>query len=171
MAGMMIPTRNFFLGTFIPSRRNQCGFPFFLSGGIFKPREQEITWKEGMNMLTKGGYQAEAGTYWNMMNGERVDLEQAGALPGDAGTKYLKAPMAVMLAAAPVLGLIFAVFLPFIGIVMSVAQAGRRLAGSVRGAAADSASFGWRPIEAYLAGRKGKKEAREKKDTKKAGKQ
>jgi hypothetical protein len=32
-------------------------------------------------------------------------------------------------------------------------------------------SFGWRPIEAYLAGRKRKKEAREKKGTKEAGKQ
>jgi K+-transporting ATPase c subunit len=122
-------------------------------------------------MLTKGGYKAEAGTYWNMMNGERVDLDQAGVLPGDAGTKYIKAPMAVMLAAAPVIGLIFAVFLPFIGIVMSVAQAGRKLAEGVTGAAAGSASFGWRPIEAYLAGRKRKKEAREKKDSKKSGKQ
>jgi hypothetical protein len=164
-------TRNLFLGTFIPSSRNQCGFPFYLSGGIFKPTEQEITQKEGTNMLTKGGYKAEAGTYWNMMNGERVDLDQAGVLPGDAGTKYIKAPMAVMLAAAPVLGLIFAVFLPFIGIVMSVAQAGQKLAEGVTSAAAGSTSFGWRPIEAYLAGRKRKKEAREKKDTKKSGKQ
>jgi len=32
-------------------------------------------------------------------------------------------------------------------------------------------SFGWRPIEAYLAGRKQKKEAQEKKISKKAGKQ
>jgi hypothetical protein len=124
-----------------------------------------------MNMLTKGGYKAEAGTYWNMMNGERVDLDQAGVLPGDAGTKYIKAPVVVMLAAAPVLGLIFAVFLPFIGIVMSVALAGQKLAEGVTSTAAGSASFGWRPIEAYLAGRKRKKEAREKKDTNKFGNQ
>jgi hypothetical protein len=130
-----------------------------------------MTRKEGTNMLTKGGYKAEAGTYWNMMNGERVDLDQAGVLPGDAGTNYIKAPMAVMLAAAPVIGLVFAVFLPFIGIVMSAAQAGRKLAGGVTSAAAGSTSFGWRPVEAYLAGRKRKKEAREKKGTKEAGKQ
>jgi hypothetical protein len=37
-------------------------------------------------------------------------------------------------------------------------------------AAAGSMSFGWRPIEAYLAGKKKKNEAREKKDKKDAGK-
>jgi hypothetical protein len=124
-----------------------------------------------MDMLTKGGQKAAAGTYWNMMNGERVDLEQAGTLPGDAGTMYIKAPSAVMLAAGPVLGLIFAVFLPFIGIAMSVALAGRKLGEGIANVAAGSVSFGWRPIEAYLAGRKRKKEAREKKGTKEAGKQ
>jgi hypothetical protein len=124
-----------------------------------------------MDMMTKGGQKATAGTYWNMMNGERVDLEQAGALPGDAGTRYIKAPSAVMLAAGPVLGLIFAVFLPFIGIVMSVAHVGRKLGEGVASAAASSVSFGWRPIEAYLAGRKRKKDAREKKSSKEAGKQ
>jgi K+-transporting ATPase c subunit len=121
--------------------------------------------------MTKGGHKAAAGTYWNMMNGERVDLEQAGVLPGDAGTKYIKAPLVVMLAAAPILGLLFAVFLPFIGIVMSVAQAGRKVAEGVTSATAGSMSFGWRPIESYLAGRKRKKEAREKKQEKQSGKQ
>jgi K+-transporting ATPase c subunit len=120
--------------------------------------------------MTKGGHKAAAGTYWNMMNGERVDLEQADVLPGDADTKYIKAPLVVMLAAAPILGLLFAVFLPFIGIVMSVAQAGRKVAEGVTNAAAGSMSFGWSPLEAYLAGRK-RKEAREKKQEKQSGKQ
>jgi hypothetical protein len=40
----------------------------------------------------------------------------------------------------------------------------------VASAAAGSVSFGWRPIEAYLAGKKRKKEARAKK-AKEAGKQ
>ena len=122
-------------------------------------------------MMTKGGQKAAAGTYWNMMNGERVDLEQAGVLPGDAGIRYIKAPSAVMLAAGPVLGLLFAVFLPFIGIAMAVAHVGRKVGEVVSNAAAGSVSFGWRPIEAYLAGRKRKKDAREKKGEKEAGKQ
>lgn len=121
-------------------------------------------------MLTKGGQSATAGTYWNLMNGERVDIEQKGVLPGDRRETYIKAPSAVMLAAGPVLGLIFAVFLPLIGIVMSMALVGKKLGEAVASAAAGSVSFGWRPIESYLAGRKRKKEARERQG-KKAGRQ
>jgi hypothetical protein len=106
-----------------------------------------------------------------MMNGERVDLDQAAVLPGDASAMYIKAPIAVMLAAAPVLGLIFAVFLPFIGIVMTVAQAGRKVAEGVTNAAAGSMSFGWRPMEGYLAGRKRRQEARAEKPEQGPGKQ
>jgi hypothetical protein len=79
---------------------------------------------------------------------------------------YIKAPSAVMLAAGPVLGLIFAVFLPLIGIVMSVVLVTKKIGEAVAGAVAGSVSFGWRPIEAYLSGRKRRKEAREKKETK-----
>jgi hypothetical protein len=114
-------------------------------------------------MLNKGGHKAAAGTYWNLTNGSRVDLEQEGVLPGSAGTRYIKAPVAAVLAASPFLGLIFAVFLPFIGIAMTLTLIGRKLAQGLASAAAGSLSFGWRPVEAYLAGRKRKKEAREKK--------
>ncbi len=117
-------------------------------------------------MLNKGGHKVAAGTYWNMMNGERIDMDQEGVLPGDRKTMYVKAPSAAMLAAGPVLGLIFAVFLPFIGIAMAVSLAGKKVVEGLASAAAGSVSFGWRPIEAYLAGRKRKKEAREKKEGK-----
>jgi hypothetical protein len=122
-------------------------------------------------MLNNGGHTVQAGTYWNMANGSRVMMEQEGVLPGDANTRYIKAPTAVMLMAAPVIGLVFAVFLPFIGIAMSVKLIGQKLAQGVASAAAGSVSFGWRPIEAYLAGRKKQKEARAKKEEKEAGKQ
>ncbi len=115
-------------------------------------------------MLNKGGHKVAAGTYWNMTNGERVDMEQEGVLPGDKHMMYIKAPSAVMLAAGPLLGLIFAVFLPFIGIAMTISLVGKKIVEGVVNAAAGSVSFGWRPIEAYLAGRKKKKEAREKKE-------
>ena len=117
-------------------------------------------------MLTKGGQKVPTGTYWNMANGERVDLEQEGVLPGSGNDLYIKAPAAMAIAAGPVLGLVFAVFLPFIGIAMTLGLAGRKLGEAVSDAAAGSMSFGWRPIEAYLAGRKRKKEAREKKTDK-----
>jgi hypothetical protein len=123
-----------------------------------------------MNMLNKGGHTVKAGTYWNMANGNRVRMEQEGVLPGSGQTRYIKAPVAVMLMAAPVIGLLFAVFLPFIGIAMTLSLVGKKLANTVTEAAAGSMSFGWRPIEAYLAGKKKRNEARAKKDKKAAGK-
>ena len=122
-------------------------------------------------MLNKGGHTVAAGTYWNLANGNRVNMEQEGVLPGDGKARYFKAPVAVMLMAAPAIGLVFAVFMPFIGIVMTLNLIGRKLVDGVASAAAGSMSFGWRPIEAYLAGRKRNKEAREKKSGKEAGKQ
>jgi len=119
-------------------------------------------------MLNKGGHTVKAGTYWNLANGNRVQMEQEGVLPGSGTTRYIKAPVAVMLMAAPVIGLVFAVFLPFIGIAMALSLIGKKLANAVTEAAAGSMSFGWRPIEAYLAGRKRKKEARDKRDRKKS---
>jgi len=118
-------------------------------------------------MLNKGGNKVAAGTYWNLANGNRVNMEQEGVLPGDGKARYLKAPVAVMLVAAPVIGLVFAVFLPFIGIAMTLNLIGKKLVDSATSAVAGSVSFGWRPIEAYLAGRKTKKQERAKKAVKK----
>jgi hypothetical protein len=122
-------------------------------------------------MLTNGGQTVQAGTYWNMANGSRVQMEQEGVLPGSGTTRYIKAPVAVMLMAAPVIGLVFAVFLPFIGIVMTLNLVGKKLVQGVESVAASSMSFGWRPIEAYLAGRKARKAARAKKEKKGSEKQ
>lgn len=117
-------------------------------------------------MLTNGGTTVKAGTYWNTANGNRVEMEQEGSLPGDNKTRYIKAHAVVMLMAAPLIGLVFAVFLPFIGIAMSLSLVTKKLAQGVAEAAAGSMSFGWRPIEAYLAGRKNRKAARAKKESK-----
>jgi hypothetical protein len=51
---------------------------------------------------------------------------------------------------------------------MTVSLIGKKLANTVTEAAAGSMSFGWRPIEAYLAGKKRKNDARAKKDDKSA---
>jgi hypothetical protein len=115
-------------------------------------------------MLYKGGHRVEKGTYWDTATGERVDMEHDQVLPGSEGTIYLRAKSAVVLLAGPVLGLLFAIFLPLIGIVMTFGQVGKRVGESAAGAAARSVSFGWRPIEAYLAGRKKVKDQRVKKE-------
>jgi hypothetical protein len=118
-------------------------------------------------MFTKGGHKVKAGTYWNMVNGSRTDLAEEGILPGGHDTLYVKAPSITVLAAGPVLGLLFAVFLPFIGIAMAAVLLIRKLGEGLRNAAIASVAFGWKPIEAYLAGRKQKKDARENKGEKK----
>ena len=113
-------------------------------------------------MLNHGGQTVKAGTYWDLENGNRVQMDQEDALPGSEQTRYIKAPAAVMLMAAPIIGLVFAVFLPFIGIAMTLNLIGKKLVEGFVSAAAGSVSFGWRPIEAYLLGRKGKKSERRK---------
>ena len=122
-------------------------------------------------MLHKGGHTVAVGTYWNLSTGARVDMIQEGVLPGDGKTTYLKAPGIVVLLLAPILGLVFAVFLPFIGIAMTVKWIGGKLAEVAANVSTGSTSLGWKPIEAYLMGRRKKKEAREKKSADKdAGK-
>jgi hypothetical protein len=118
-------------------------------------------------MLYKGGHKVEKGTYWDASTGERIEVEQAQVLPGNDHHIYIKAKSGLVLIAGPILGLAFALFLPFIGIVMSLGQVGRKVADSSIGHAAQSVSFGWRPIEAYLTGRKQKKEAKDRKEEKK----
>ena len=114
-------------------------------------------------MLYKGGHKAGKGTYWDTATGERLDVEQEQVLPGEGTRMYIKAPAAVMLMAGPILGLIFAIFLPVVGIAMTLVQAVKKLGEGIAEATAASMSFGWRPIEAYLTGRKKRKEARQKK--------
>ncbi len=119
-------------------------------------------------MFTRGGHNVKAGTYWNVTNGSRTDLAREDMLPGGPETMYLKAPGLAVLAAGPVLGLLFAVFLPFIGIAMAALLIIKKVGAGVRDAAVASVAFGWKPIEAYLAGRKRKQETREKREEKKS---
>lgn len=115
-------------------------------------------------MLHKGGHKVEAGTYWNTSTGERYEVVEAHELPGGENEIYVKAKSGLVLLAGPILGLVFAMFLPLIGIVMAMGQLGKKVGETAVGHAVQSVSFGWRPIEAYLAGRKQKKE--EKKEEK-----
>jgi hypothetical protein len=53
-----------------------------------------------------------------------------------------------------VLGLLYAAFLPFIGIAMLVKLVAQKAGGGVMEMVHGSASFGWRPSESYLSGKK-----------------
>jgi hypothetical protein len=103
-----------------------------------------------------GGDRVGKGTYWNLTNGERIDISVEGTLPGDAKKAYYRMPAAAIIVAGPVLGLLYAAFLPFIGIAMLVKLVGQKAGGGVMEMVHGSASFGWRPSESYLAGKKNK---------------
>ena len=105
-------------------------------------------------MLYKGGARVEQGTYWDIKQGERIDAALDAILPGAGDRLYIKASAATMVMAAPVVGLLFAVFLPFIGIATAIGLFVRRVLDRAGGAMAKNRSFGWRPREAYLSGRK-----------------
>ena len=94
------------------------------------------------------------GTYWNLSNGERIDIAEQGTLPGGRERSFYRMPAAAVLVAAPVLGLLYAAFLPFIGIAMLAKLVAQKIGGSVLETVPGSASFAWRPSESYLSGRK-----------------
>jgi len=103
-----------------------------------------------------GGERVGKGTYWDLTNGERIDINSEGTLPGDVKKTYYRMPAAAIIVAGPVLGLMYAAFLPFIGIAMLVKLVGQKAGGGVMEMVHGSASFGWRPSESYLSGKKNK---------------
>lgn len=112
----------------------------------------------------KGGEKAGKGTYWNFSNGHRVNMETEGILPGDEKATYRKLSPVGILLLGPILGLVYAAFLPFIGIAMLLKLLGQRLLGGVFGMAGSSVSFRWRPQEAYLSGKKKSKNTEKAKE-------
>lgn len=102
------------------------------------------------------------GTYWNFSTGERIDISTEGVLPGGKNTVYYRLPASGIVVFAPVLGLLYAAFLPFIGIAMLVKVVLKKVASAVTAPTHRAASFGWRPSESYLAGKKKGSEAAKK---------
>ncbi len=117
-----------------------------------------------------GGETASKGNYWNFSNGNRISLDRSGVLPGDSATTYYKASPLIVLAAGPVLGLIYAAFLPFIGLAIIAKLVFKKIFGSALEGLSSVAIFNWSPARAYLAGRKSKTKisAKEKKSPDKA---
>ncbi len=107
------------------------------------------------------------GTYWNFANGERIDVSDEAVLPGGKRTVYFRLPATGILVLGPIVGLLYAAFLPFIGIAMLVKVVVQKVASVAFSSARSRASFGWRPSESYLAGQKKKEGAAEKEPEKK----
>jgi hypothetical protein len=67
--------------------------------------------KEGKVMVklrSKGGETVKAGAYWNYDTGEKIRMEENGALPGKSSQSYVKFPPAML----PTLGLILIGIIP-----------------------------------------------------------
>ena len=119
-------------------------------------------------LITKGGQRAGKGTYWNPSDGHRVDILDGEVLPGGSGATYLRMPAGGMLAIAPVVGLLYVIFLPVfglaavvgmwmvpvIGVITGTALAVIRLYKGMFSTVGKSISFGWTPAASFLAGRK-----------------
>lgn len=76
-----------------------------------------------------GGTKVEPGFYWNAGDWQIVTIERsARPLPGGADQTWVKVPAAGMLLLAPMLGLSFVVFLPFVGFAVLARQAWRKAA-------------------------------------------
>jgi hypothetical protein len=106
-----------------------------------------------------GGTPVPGGIYWN---GSRLSMVSVpapgGLLPGDASQAYRSVPWPVALLAAPLLGGIYVVLMPFVGLGMMANAAFRRAAGGARKGAEELAATvapGWRPGEAHFTGRPG----------------
>lgn len=118
----------------------------------------------------KGGEKVEKGNYWNVANGERVHFENAGTLPGDSSASYLKFHPAALIVVGPLLGLAYAIFLPFAAIAMVTWVVLQKAFGGLANAVWKAAVFSWQPSEAYLTGRKTKKDKKQdEKATEKSG--
>ena len=108
-----------------------------------------------------GGNAVKAGFYWNLKKWEMVPLSGTGGiLPGSAEDRYLKVPIVAFLFVAPVMGGLYAFFLPFIGFAMLFAFLARKVGVGGRLAADRVGGLvgpDWQPGESYMAGKRGKK--------------
>lgn len=109
----------------------------------------------------RGGHRVTSGTYWSTRDLCVVGMDNGATLPGDRNSVYYRIPFALVIPLGAILGGIYVVFLPLVSIVTAICMLGRRIFGSVLFHARRSVAFGWRPTEAYLAGKNGRKEREE----------
>jgi hypothetical protein len=66
-----------------------------------------------------GGDTVKYGFYWNVREWEaQVVSKEGGTLAGESDVRYIRMPLFALLILAPIMGAIYAFFLPFIGFAM-----------------------------------------------------
>ena len=101
----------------------------------------------------QGKQDVEPGLYFNTRRYRMESVDTWGPLPGADEETYCRVPLVVMLAAAPLLGLAFVIFLPLIGFAMVAWLLGNKvaeLAGRTATQAVRVARPGWAPSLAFL---------------------
>ncbi|HSM91586.1 MAG TPA: hypothetical protein VLT47_01800 [Anaeromyxobacteraceae bacterium] len=102
------------------------------------------------NAAVKSGY------YFNPVTLSLVPVERdGGRLPNEKGT-WIAIPTLAALALVPVLGAMFAFFLPALGFLLTAEAAVVKVTGAARGGAGELAATmapGWVPGEAHLTGK------------------
>ncbi len=102
----------------------------------------------------KGGEVVKAGFYWNLAEWEaKIVPAEGGPLAGTAETRYLRVPILVVLVLAPIMGLTYAMFLPFIGFAMVAYLLGGKVVEAASGVAAQAGRVrrpAWAPTLAFL---------------------
>jgi hypothetical protein len=101
-----------------------------------------------------GGRRVGEGTYCNVKTGSVVGVRTTDVLPGDDRSTYYRIPIGILFPLGIVLGGFYIVVLPVLITVTAVYLLGLRIAGGLLGQVRRSVTFGWRPSEAYLAGKK-----------------
>jgi hypothetical protein len=102
----------------------------------------------------KGGQKVGKGTFWNVANGNRVDIADEGVLPGDDSAEYRRFPPGIVLLAGPVIGLFYVIAMPFIAVGTIITLVGKKMFTGLFNLLGNLISFGWRPSEAHLTGKK-----------------
>ena len=105
-------------------------------------------------MTTFNGTDAvNSGIYLNTKTFAVEMMDQAGTLAGTEFDTYRRIPMIVMLATAPLLGLLFVMFLPLVGFAMMFKLMGTKFAALVADASAEAVRVlqpSWAPALAFL---------------------
>jgi hypothetical protein len=118
---------------------------------------------KGVREMTRysGGDSVGAGMYWNLKGMNVVGLKTEGLLPGGEELSYRRLPFFVLFLLMVALGGVYVLFLPVLIICTTIYMVGVRVFGNLFLQIRKSVSFGWRPAEAYLSGKRTAKKEKE----------
>ena len=104
----------------------------------------------------QGGEKVNAGFYLNSGTWEVTTLSgKGGTLPGGKDAQFVRVPTLGALMFAPLMGAVYAVFLPFIGIALVAQYAAKKAVAGARDVTESlmgTMSPAWRPGEAHFTG-------------------